>query len=76
MIMVNSSPENFEQGLSEMVKSVQSKPVDEQIIFINAWNEWAEGNHLEPDQRYGTQYLEAVKRVMTQTQPVQETVKC
>lgn len=64
IIIINSTPEKFAAGLSEMVDSVLDKPVDQRIVFINAWNEWAEGNHLEPDQKYGTQYLEAVKRVM------------
>lgn len=36
---------------------------NDKLIFINAWNEWAEGSYLEPDQKYGTQMLEIVKEV-------------
>src|ERR1051326_1195338 len=36
----------------------------ESLIFINAWNEWAEGNHLEPCQKWGRKYLEATKRAL------------
>lgn len=64
IIIINSTPERFATGLSEMISSVQDKPDDQRVVFINAWNEWAEGNHLEPDQKYGTQYLEAVKRTV------------
>jgi hypothetical protein len=37
---------------------------DERIVFINAWNEWAEGNHLEPDQRWGHRYLEETRKAV------------
>ena len=36
----------------------------ETFLFINAWNEWAEGNHLKPCQKWGTQYLEMTKEIL------------
>ena len=62
IVFINSSPESFESGLRDLVENAQTKPCDERIVFINAWNEWAEGNHLEPDQKHGLAYLEAVRR--------------
>jgi lipopolysaccharide biosynthesis protein len=74
IVLVNSSPEIFETALAEVVSSLTKKPQDERLVFINAWNEWAEGNHLEPDLKYGTRYLEAVQRVLLK--PSQDVVKC
>ena len=59
-IWINSSPEAYHAWLLAAVEQVQKKEeADERLIFINAWNEWAEGCHLEPDERYGYAWLNA-----------------
>ena len=40
-------------------------PENEQLLFINAWNEWGEGCHLEPDEKWGTAYLQALKDALS-----------
>jgi lipopolysaccharide biosynthesis protein/glycosyltransferase involved in cell wall biosynthesis len=62
-VFTDATPERFEQGLRELVESVRERPFPHRLVFLNAWNEWAEGNHLEPDLRYGLGHLEAVRRV-------------
>lgn len=63
LILENSTPEYFGDWLSKIKADFNPYSEDENFIFINAWNEWAEGNHLEPDQKFGTQYLESVKKL-------------
>lgn len=43
------------------MKSFRPYSKEENFVFINAWNEWAEGNHLEPDLKWGHEYLEMTK---------------
>jgi lipopolysaccharide biosynthesis protein/glycosyltransferase involved in cell wall biosynthesis len=64
VVFTGSTPETFEQGLREKVTSLSGRAPDDRLLFINAWNEWAEGNHLEPDRKHGLGYLEAVRRVI------------
>jgi len=62
-IIVGSTPELYENWLRVVAtKTRKIYSGDEAFVFINAWNEWAEGNHLEPDQRWGRAYLEATAR--------------
>ena len=58
-VWVNSCPESYYEWLSAVVAIASTKPVHERLIFINAWNEWAEGCHLEPDERFGFAWLNA-----------------
>lgn len=62
LIVEGGTPKQFEYYLQKQYqKSIQD---GREFLFINAWNEWAEGTYLEPDQRYGFAYLNAVKRVV------------
>lgn len=70
-IFLNGTPENYEYWLRSALEKVRREmPGDRQFVFINAWNEWAEGCHLEPDRRYGRQFLDATLRVKQGTSQV------
>jgi hypothetical protein len=64
VIFRDSSPELYEEWLTDVLQQVRPIGHDERIVFINAWNEWAEGNHLEPCQRWGRAYLEATRSAL------------
>lgn len=61
-IFVGSTPQIYERWLREAVRRA---PAEHRLVFINAWNEWAEGNHLEPCERWGRAYLEATGRALS-----------
>jgi lipopolysaccharide biosynthesis protein len=63
-IFEGSTPERFEHWLSELVKTMPKRELPEDFIFINAWNEWAEGTYLEPDIKHGYKHLEVIERVL------------
>ncbi len=64
IVMVGPTPEQFGAQLALVAKSVLHKERQERVVFINAWNEWAEGMYLEPDQKHGDAYLKSVARVL------------
>lgn len=65
LVLKNSTPQLFKEALQRAKHRVIRNDEKNRIIFIKSWNEWAEGNHIEPDIKYGHQYLEAVRDVLT-----------
>ena len=64
-IYLNNTPTVYEQWLREAINdTLQKKNNKHPFVFINAWNEWAEGCHLEPDKKYGYAYLNATQRAL------------
>jgi hypothetical protein len=66
-VVVGNTPERFEQLLRDAARHVEQDPRQPFAVLLNAWNEWTEGGFLLPEERYGTGYLEAIKRVFGQT---------
>jgi lipopolysaccharide biosynthesis protein len=64
-IFRGASPERFCKWLGKLIKSMPQRNLPENFIFLNAWNEWSEAAYLEPDERYGYQYLEAVESALS-----------
>ena len=74
-IFQHSSPELFQKWLLNASRwsekhAIKLSSSHLELVFINAWNEWAEGCHLEPDQKYGMQWLEAVRDVKLELKKV------
>jgi len=69
LAIINSSPDKYAFWLSHLLRqTLESHAGEERLVFINAWNEWGEGCHLEPDQEHGLGYLEATRTALAMTQ--------
>jgi|GEM_PF-3615331 len=69
-IFDQSTPEAYQAWLeASLQKTREHLGSAQRVLFINAWNEWAEGAHLEPDQRYGHRYLEATRNALSRFLP-------
>jgi hypothetical protein len=61
---VDSSPQAFGSALEAEIAKLRTSADGDPILFINAWNEWAEGNHLEPCRRWGLKHLEVIRKAL------------
>lgn len=68
------SPEKFKKYFAQLLDKVD-KDYDSDYIFIFAWNEWAEGGYLEPDSKYGTAFLEAIREDLIEKNRKEKTAK-
>ncbi|WP_166850139.1 glycoside hydrolase family 99-like domain-containing protein [Isoptericola sp. BMS4] len=60
LVLSGSSPERFGRHVRAAVATLAGRPADERLLWVKSWNEWAEGNHLEPDLRFGHGWLRAL----------------
>jgi hypothetical protein len=60
-VLHNSTPDLFRDHLRKAITQVANRPHDKRMIFIKSWNEWAEGNYLEPDLQFGRAYLQVCR---------------
>ncbi|HEY3388901.1 MAG TPA: glycoside hydrolase family 99-like domain-containing protein, partial [Prolixibacteraceae bacterium] len=61
LIYTGSTPDLFKKHLKQVFSLISHKPKEHQIVFLRSWNEWAEGNYVEPDTVNGHGYLDALK---------------
>jgi lipopolysaccharide biosynthesis protein len=61
MIYYDSTPSIFKLAADNAIKCVENRDFDQRLIFLNAWNEWGEGAYMEPDLKYGHQYIDSLR---------------
>lgn len=63
-IVTGSTPEKFQHYTEKAIQLVANKQPEHQILFLKAWNEWGEGDYVEPDQRFGHGWLQAIRNAI------------
>lgn len=66
LVLTGSSPEMFRHHFRQALGLTRHIPAGRRFVFIKSWNEWAEGNHLEPDLKYGMAYLDVIRSELSQ----------
>lgn len=67
IILNNSTPELFKKIAKRAIEIVSQKPKDEQLIIVKSWNEWGEGNYMEPDVEFGHGYIKSLREAIDES---------
>lgn len=69
VVLTGRTPEAFEEMVTHAVDLVHDRELENRIVFLKSWNEWAEGNFIEPDTKWGRQFLDACERALRTVDP-------
>ena len=64
-VYINATPNNFKKHMEHALEVIKNKQSEHRILFIRSWNEWGEGNYIEPDLKYGHGFLNAIQETIT-----------
>ena len=62
--LINATPDKFQKTIQEAIELVKNKSAAHRILFLKAWNEWGEGDYVEPDDRFGHGWLDAIRNAL------------
>lgn len=68
IILNNCRPDLFKKVVKRAIEIVKDKPEQEQIVMIKSWNEWGEGNYMEPDLEYGHGYIDSMREAISESE--------
>lgn len=60
----HATPKEFQKHIEDAIKVIEHKQDEHKILFLRSWNEWGEGNYVEPDERYGHGWLESINNAI------------
>lgn len=69
LVMTDAQPKYFKQLAKQALELVKDKPAEERIIIVKSWNEWGEGNYMEPDLEFGHGYIDALAEALQEFEP-------
>ena len=65
-VLKGSTPAKFKKHVKQILNLISTKDESDSVIFLKSWNEWAEGNYMEPDLKFGKGYIIALKKALVE----------